>query len=331
LAGVAAHAGARGLALGVYGDLAVGAAPSGADVWAWPELFARGAELGAPPDPFAWEGQNWGLAPIVPWRSVRDGHGFFRRLCAHNMAHAGALRIDHAMGLRRQFWVPEGLRATEGAYVRCPEAAWFDIVAEESIRHACVVIGEDLGTVPDGFREQLASRGILRSQVLYFERDERGEFRGPEHYAPLALATANSHDLPTLRGLWEAHDLALRRERGALPDEKIAHAEAERQGTREALVRHLRARGLVAPDAWPDYPVLRRAVYLALAGTPCALLGVALDDLAGETEAVNMPGAADPRGHNWTRRMARDLTALTGDATLDPLLRELAEHRGAHT
>lgn len=330
LGAVAAHARARGLAVGLYGDLAVGAAPSGADVWARPELFARGVGLGAPPDPFTWEGQNWGLAPIVPWRSVAEDHRFFETLCARNMAHLGALRIDHAMGLRRQYWVPEGMRATEGAYVRCPETAWFDLVAAESARSQCVVVGEDLGTVPEGFREMLADRGILRSQVLSFERDGYGEFHLPDAYAPLALVTANTHDLPTLRGLWEGHDIPLRRERGALAnDVAVAGAESERHHTRDALARLLRHTGVLAHDAWPAYPALCRAVHLALAASPCAMLGIALDDLGAETEAVNLPGAPDPHGHNWTRRMRRDVASLAGDSTLTAWLREVASRRRA--
>lgn len=330
LGGVAARARARGLAVGLYGDLAVGAAPSGADVWARPELFARGVGLGAPPDPFTWEGQNWGLVPIVPWRSAQEDHRFFQALCARNMAHAGALRIDHAMGLRRQYWVPDGMRAHEGAYVRCPEAAWFDVVAAESTRNRCVVVGEDLGTVPEGFREMLAERGILRSQVLYFERDASGEFRAPETYAPLAMVTANTHDLPTLRGLWEGHDIARCRERGVFPDAvATAAAESERQHTRDALVRLLRRSGVLGHDAWPAHAQLCRAVHLVLAAAPCALLGVALDDLGAETEAVNLPGAPDPHGHNWTRRMGRDLGSLAADTALATWLGEVASRRRA--
>lgn len=332
LGAVAAHTRARGLAVGLYGDLAVGAAPSGADVWARPELFARGVGLGAPPDPFTWEGQNWGLVPIVPWRSIAEQHRFFTALCVRNMTHVGALRIDHVMGLRRQYWVPEGMRATEGAYVRCPEAAWFDVVAAESARRQCVVVGEDLGTVPEGFREMLAERGILRSQVLYFERDGYGEFRAPDAYAPLALVTANTHDLPTLRGLWEGHDIPLRRARGLLADDAaVAGAEGERHHARDALVRLLRHSGVLAHDAWPAHAELCRAVHLALAATPCALFGIALDDLGAETEAVNLPGAPDPHGHNWTRRMERDIASLAADPTLGAWLREVASRRRART
>lgn len=321
----------RGLGIGLYRDLAVGAAPGGADVWAHPGLFARGVGLGAPPDPFAWEGQNWGLVPIAPAESVRDGHAFFRALCARNMAYGGALRIDHAMGLRRQYWVPEGLPATAGAYVRCPEEAWFDVVVEESTRHRCVIVGEDLGTVPEGFRETLAARAILRSQVLYFERDEHGEFHAPDSYAPLALVTANTHDLSTLRGLWEGRDIELRLARGLLAEADRPHAEAERQHTREALVRFLRRAGTLTPDTWPDHASLCRAVHLALAGTPCALLGVALDDLGAETEAVNLPGVHDPCHPHWTRRMGRDLAEMARDPALSGWLREVAARRRAPT
>lgn len=328
LADVSAHARSRGLAVGLYTDLAVGCAPGGADVWARPELFAVGASIGCPPDPFSTEGQNWTLAPVNPWRSSEERHDYFRAILSRTMAHAGALRIDHVMGLRRQYWVPEGMPAIQGAYVRCPEAEWLGIVASESAKSGCVVVGEDLGTVPEGLRDVLAERGILRSQVMCFERDERGEFRAPAEYAREALVTANTHDLPTLRGLWDGRDLALRRERGLIADDNaMANATAEQLRTREALVGLLRRVGSLAPNEWPDHVALCRAVHLTLAETPCAVLGIALDDLGEESEAVNLPGAPDPERQNWTRRMAHDLSALAGREEPSRWLEALAARR----
>jgi 4-alpha-glucanotransferase len=307
-----------GLAVGLYGDLAIGTAAGGSDPWAFPEVFLEGASVGAPPDDFAPGGQDWGLPPVDPDGLVRTGFRYWRELLRSAFAHAGALRIDHVMGLVRQFWIPAGRPGSEGAYVRYPADAMLGILALESRRHGALVIGEDLGTVPPGFREELRRRGVLSSQVLPFETDGSGEFRPARSWSPHALATANTHDLPPLEGFWEGRDLVLRREAGQIaPGAAFVGAARRRWREREALARRLAAEGCLAdPGALPPdgaWPELAAAVHAFLARTPAPLVGAALDDLAGETDPVNLPGVGPDRHPSWSRRMRRPLAELEED------------------
>ncbi|HEY7530576.1 MAG TPA: 4-alpha-glucanotransferase [Gemmatimonadota bacterium] len=307
-----------GLGVGLYGDLAIGSAGGGSDAWAFTEVFLEGASVGAPPDDFAPGGQDWGLPPVDPGGLARTGYRYWRELLRSAFAHAGALRIDHVMGLVRQFWIPAGRPGSEGAYVRYPADAMLGILALESRRHRALVIGEDLGTVPEGFRAELGRRGVLSSQVLPFETDPSGEFRPSRSWSAHALATANTHDLPPLEGFWEGRDLVLRRDAGQIaPGDAFRDAALRRWREREALARRLAeegcipAAGALPPDgAWPD---LAAAVHAFLAKTPAPLVGAALDDLAGETDPVNLPGVGPDRHPSWTRRMRRPLAELQAD------------------
>jgi len=182
-------------------DLAIGAAPDGAEVWANPSGFARGVTIGAPPDPFSKDGQNWNLPPPNPEALIESGYAAFGELLAANMRHAGALRIDHVMGLTRLFWIPEGAAPVDGAYVRYPLEALLRVLATESVRARCLVVGEDLGTVPEGLRERLAAADVLSYRVLWFER-QGSAFVAPERYPPKAAACVSTHDLPTIAGWW---------------------------------------------------------------------------------------------------------------------------------
>ncbi len=204
---LAAVAGATGLGLGLYRDLAVGAAPDGAEAWACQDVLASGVSIGAPPDPFSADGQVWHLPAPDPLGLKRDGYRRFAHLLRANMRHAGALRIDHAMGLARLFLVPDGAAGREGAYVAYDLAEQLGVLALESQRARCLVIGEDLGTVPEGFRERMDAAEILSYRVLWLECDEKG-FRRPQDYPVKAAACVGTHDLPTLAGWWEATDIA---------------------------------------------------------------------------------------------------------------------------
>jgi len=242
------------------------------------------------------------------------------------MQGAGGVRIDHVLGLVRQYWVPSGHTGKHGAYVHCSGREWLDIVALESVRNGCVVVGEDLGTVPDGLREELHRRSILRSHVALFERTHDGSFTSPARYAQRAMASALTHDLPTLVELWEGADLVRKRELGLLDPEQLAHAQQEREHTRQRWLDALRSADLLGIDApIPQVSELHRLVCQWLAATP-ALLALSLDDIAGEPVGVNIPGTGAEAG-NWKRRMLKPVTALHADDELGAWLRELARNR----
>jgi 4-alpha-glucanotransferase len=324
LAEAVRHGRAGALSIGLYQDLPVGTRPDGFDPWGFPRLFVDATTIGAPPDQFNPKGQVWGLAPLDPRRLVEDRYRYWIALLRRALRHSGALRIDHVMGLRRLYWVHRDLTASEGAYVRYPEDDLLGILALEAQRHRALVVGEDLGTVPPGLRSRLARRRILSSKVFYFERTARGGFRRASSYPRLALATADTHDLPTLRGFWNGLDLDDRRRLGVFDsDEALDAARARRKRDREEMVR------VVARDAGrggkktldPDRPdsdrAFVRAVHAFLARTPCRLVGLSLDDLAGEEEPVNLPGVTQDRHPSWTRRMGPTI----GDLRSDPQVR----------
>jgi 4-alpha-glucanotransferase len=313
LGAVAAEARRRDLGVGLFTDLALGSAAGGSDSWSFGDVFAGGARAGAPPDDFAPLGQDWGFPPLDPHRLRESGYAYWIRLLRAGFAHAGALRIDHILALSRLYWIPAGRPASEGAYVRYPERELLGILALESRRAGALAIGEDLGTVPPGLRPRLARRGVLSSQVLYFQRHGGdGRFVPARRYSARALVSANTHDLPTLAGFFDDRDLALRRRRGQLPDdEALARAQAEREHARRALLRRLVAEGRLADvEPEPTSESLGAAVTGFLCATPAPLVGLALDDLAAETEPVNLPGVGPERHPSWTRRMGVSLDEL---------------------
>jgi 4-alpha-glucanotransferase len=319
--GAAAKAGRHsGLALGLYRDLAVGVDPHGADAWADQQLVAPGAAIGAPPDPLSRAGQDWGLAPFSPLGLKRRGFAPFIAALRANMRHAGILRIDHAMGLRRLYWIPSDHPATAGAYVDYPFHDLLRLVALESHRQQCAVIGEDLGTVPDGFRETMRAANVLSYRIFAFERRDGGRFVPPQDYPPLATASAATHDLATLKGFWLGRDIAWRRRLGGYPDAAAETAEtADRDHARRELLNALAGEGLLSHDrfavwlpdgAEPVYTAeLGDAVHIFLARSRARLMLVQLEDIAGEDEQANLPGTSDEHP-NWCRRMSHSLEAL---------------------
>ena len=202
------------MSIGLYRDLAVGVSPEGSEAWANQQLFAAGATVGAPPDSLALKGQDWGLPPLNPGRLRRQAYAEFTQLIRSNMRDCGALRIDHVMGLLRLWWVPQGSDATEGAYVYYPYRHLLGIVALESRRAGCLVVGEDLGTVPDEIRKTLPAAAVYSYRVLMFERHEDGRFKAPHEYPRRALATVSTHDLPPLYSYWDQSDITLRAQLG---------------------------------------------------------------------------------------------------------------------
>ncbi|MET0390795.1 MAG: glycogen debranching protein GlgX [Polyangiales bacterium] len=309
---------AQGLRIGLYGDLAVGNASGGADVWAHRDLFARGVALGAPPDPYSAVGQSWGLVPLLPRRLADERFEYFRRLARTAVRSAGMLRVDHVMGLTRQFWVPDGATAREGAYVRFPFEEMCGILALEAHRTRTLVIGEDLGVVPPGLRERMAELELMRSQVVCFERDDAGTFKTPSAYARTALATVNTHDMPPLLGYFDSRDVDLLRTLGILPDaQSEARLRNERAAAKAALLDLLEREQLWPPPngersdaAWTV------AVHELLARTRSVLVAASLEDLCLEVEPLNVPGVASPEHPSWTKRMHASIEALSQDPTV---------------
>jgi 4-alpha-glucanotransferase len=309
-----------GLKIGLYQDLAIGTSPASSDTWSSPDLFVRGVCIGAPPDPYSAAGQNWGLPPIDPRRLKEGRYRYFIRLVRAAFRHAGALRIDHVMGLFRSFWIPDGRSGSDGAYVRYPSDDLLGILALESVRNNALVVGEDLGTVPPDVPPALAKWGLLSSKVLYFERGDGGSFTPVDRYPAEALATANTHDMATLAGFWEGRDVELRANVGLMKPTDVRAARDERARDKRELLRALSRAGVldgrVEPDAEdPQISIaeLCGAVHDFLALTPSTLVGVGLDDVAGELDPVNVPGVGPDRHPSWTRRMTKSLEKLRGD------------------
>ena len=329
LAAAAIRARDAGLEIGLYRDLAVGPAPDGAESWSRAGELGIGATVGAPPDPFSATGQNWNLPPPDPVAGALNGWKGFRELLAANMRHAGMLRIDHAMGLTRLFVIPEGARPAEGAYVSYPVDDLIGQIALESQRCRCMVVGEDLGTVPDGFRDKLTKADISGMRVLYFERSGVG-FLNPHDYPVHSVACVTTHDLPTLAGWWQAADIAERLELGLVGPDQAAHALAERLAEKQALVEALATAGLLI-DARPvlDAPMsdaLAAAVHAWIARSGSALASVQVDDLAGETVATNLPGT-DRERPNWRHRARVDAVKLFAGARARAIISAVAAAR----
>ena len=329
LAEAARRGAAAGLALGLYQDLAVGTAGDGSDPWAFPGLFAHGVTVGSPPDDYAQGGQDWSFPPVDPRRLAERQYDYWIRLLRAVFAHSGALRIDHAMGLLRLYWIPRGAPATEGCYVRYPVRELFGILALESRRHQAIVIGEDLGTVPRGFATLLGRWGVLSSRVLYFERDRRGGFRAAARYSPRALVTATTHDHAPLAGYRRGRDLELRRAAGQIAsDAELERMRAARTRELAALERRLRSDGAVARGASVGSDAgFVGAVHRFLARTPAPLVGVYLDDLVSEADPVNLPGVRPERYAGWSRRHTVPVAGLKVNAEVSEALRGL-ESRG---
>lgn len=329
LAAAAERARAAGLSLGLYRDLAVGTTLDGAEAWSEADLLMPGVTIGAPPDPLGPEGQNWNLPPFDPLALQRDGYLRYAGLVRANMRHAGALRIDHVMGLRRLFLIPEGASGGEGAYLAMPFEALAAQVALESARAQCLVIGEDLGTVPFGMRDQLSAERMLSYRVLWFEQ-KAGVFTPPQDYPALAAACVSTHDLPTLAGWWEGIDLKEREALGLIDAANYAAGLVERASERERLCAALLQEGLIAAlpaEGAPLDDALLAAIHAFVSRTKAALALAQLDDLAGETVAVNLPGT-DKERPNWRRRLAQAVDAVMDSPRAKAALAAMSGERG---
>ncbi|MFZ5675645.1 MAG: glycogen debranching protein GlgX [Pseudomonadota bacterium] len=300
----------------LYGDLALGTAFDGGEIWADPQVFAPGVSIGAPPDPFSALGQVWNLAPFNPHVLMERDLGPYRQILRANMRHCGMLRIDHVLGLQRQFWVPQGALGKDGAYVSFPVDQLMALVAEESLAHRCMVVGEDLGTVPDGLRARLARSNFLSYKVLWFERDGTA-FRPPEAYPHLSLACLGSHDLPTFAGWASGAHLELDRRLKRSPDEAKQRHDYDIE--RAELQAAFDSAGLARGDAM-------LAAHEFLDRTGSAVAFVQVDDLLGETEPLNVPGT-DREYPNWRRRYARPIDDGLRDAHAQAILKIMRKQR----
>jgi 4-alpha-glucanotransferase len=303
---------ASGMAVGIYRDLAVGASRGGAETWANPGAVIDTVQVGAPPDIYNPQGQGWGLPPFNPRALRAEGYRSFIELLRANMRHAGGLRIDHVMALQQLYWVPDGHSPLEGAYVRYPLNDLVGILTLESQRAKCLVVGEDLGTVPAGFRERMQDAQILSYRVLFFEKDDQG-YIAPEEYPRLAIAVAGSHDLPTLRAWWSGSDLQLKSQLGLYPTKEDAARAIHDRSADRASISHILSNHTSVPGTELDAEQFVEAAHELLANTRCLVRMLQIDDLTGEIDPVNVPSTSDEHP-NWRRRLSVSLEQLVEDA-----------------
>lgn len=303
MSGLKAASDASGMRLGLYFDLPVGSDGAGFDVWHEPALFATDISIGAPFDEFNPKGQNWGLPPMIPHRLREMRYEPFIEVLRANMRYASILRIDHVMSLMRLFWIPRGMDAKDGVYVHYSMQDLMGIVALESHRNRCMVVGEDLGTVPNEFREAMGKAGMLSYRIFYFEREKR-RFLMPDELPEQALTTITSHDLPTLRGYWQGRDIDLRTMLKLFPSEELRVRQIhQREQARKELLELLDLK-----DDVFSMELVRR-LYCYLAQAPSRLLLVQLEDLTEQLDQVNLPGTVQEYP-NWRRRLPYSLEAL---------------------
>ncbi len=319
-----------GMPIGLYGDYAVGANPSGSETWVDQGSYCLGAEIGAPPDPLALKGQGWGIPPPDPMVLQAQPLRGFVQLIRDNMRYYGALRLDHVMSLYRLWWVPAGCAATAGAYVHYPLQQLLTVLSLESARSSCLVVGEDLGVVPDEMRQAMPQFGLYHYKVLLFEKIA-GRFRRPGEFIRQALAAATTHDLPTLHSYWEARDIELRRRLNLFPSAEIeSDVIRERDRDREMLLAALREQGI--NPAHPSAPLepytdeLGQALHLYLARSSTALVALQIEDLLGMTDPVNVPGTSGEYP-NWQRKVTEAIEDMTARSDLNARLAEINRAR----
>ena len=294
-------------ALPVMQDLPIGFDAAGADAWAFQHVLALGMTVGAPPDEFNTQGQNWGLPPFVPDKLRSSGYKPFAETIRACLRHAGGLRIDHAMGLFRLFWIPAGMEPKDGAYVRSHAADLLGIVALESQRADAIIVGEDLGTVEDHVRAELEAAKILSYRLVWFEKAP------PSRYPRSSLAAVTTHDLPTIAGLWSGSDLDVQNELGLSPNEA---------GTREIRTRVRRMTR--ASESTPAAEVVAR-VHEALATAPSRIVTATLDDAMAVEERPNMPATSD-EWPNWKLSLPQRIETLPSNRLAKRIARALARH-----
>ncbi|MEM6531152.1 MAG: 4-alpha-glucanotransferase [Myxococcota bacterium] len=320
-----------GMSIGLYTDLAVGVEGASAERWARRPLYGAGASVGAPPDDFNLKGQDWGMPPPIPDAMRADGHRAFREVLVSAMGTSGAIRVDHVMALRRLYWVPAGMDASEGAYVLYPFDELMAVLTLESSRRRCLVIGEDLGVVPPEVTQVLRASRSFSYRLMFFETDDRGTYKTPAEMLRESLTVGSTHDLPTLRGFWEGRDIKVRDELDLWPNAEarakfVAERENQRQGLLDALAReNLVPSGLELPDRLPQSMADALMVYVARGANE--LMAIQLEDVLGQLDQVNLPGTVDEHP-NWKRKLPSTIEALFADSSRVDLFRRLSEARG---
>ena len=321
LAGVAARLEAADMRL--YLDLPVGTSGDGFDTWADHDLYAWGCGVGAPPDDFFGAGQNWGFPPVSPFAARADGHRQLAASLRHHFSAAGVLRLDHVMGFHRLYWVPDGMPASEGVYVRYPADEMFAVLAVEATRRSARVVGEDLGTVTDEVRDDLDRYGIGGMYVSQFQLPDAPGRPIPMPHAR-QVASLDTHDTPTFAAWWRGDDITLRHHLGIHGEDQAIDDRHRRDHDRVAFEEALRSAGVLHGEA--DESAVLGALLELLGGSDAATVLVAVDDLVHETDPQNVPGTASDRP-NWVRKQPCDLPELFSDPSIDALLRRLQGSR----
>lgn len=322
-----------GMTIGLYTDLAVGVSEGSAEIWGNKDLYCVKASVGAPPDVLGPLGQNWGLPPMDPKRLYEQGYQPIIDLFASNMAAAGALRIDHVMALLRLWWVPKGDHARDGGYVYYPVDDLLGILALESHRNQNLVIGEDLGTVPEEIRGKLADNGIFSYRVFFFEQAEDGGFFSPSHYPEQSMSTLTTHDMPTLIGYWHCLDLELGKQIGLYPtDEILETLYASRHADKQAILDSLHGHQSVGDEVGHDVnhtgmtQALNYGLQTHMATGSSALLSLQLEDWLQMDKPVNIPGTFDEYP-NWRRKLSRNLEDIFAEGEVRDLANRLTQAR----
>jgi 4-alpha-glucanotransferase len=324
LADAQAAARAAGMSIGLISDLAVGTDGGGSHAWSRQEEMLLGVSIGAPPDLLGPHGQDWGLAAFSPLGLARRGFAAFIEMLRAALRHAGGVRIDHVMGLARLWVVPEGASAKDGAYLHFPQDDLLRLVALESWRHRAVVLGEDLGTVPEGFRERLIARRLLGLRVLWFERGAE-YFDVPDDWSRSAVGVTSTHDLPTVAGWWRGRDLEWRKQLDLFADANAAWFEYEnRAADRPRLWQAMVASGAAAGDPPPpDEPTrVVDAAAAHVAASACEMVILPIEDALGLEEQPNLPGTIDQHP-NWRRRLAAPVDTVLEAPDVAARLRRL--------
>jgi 4-alpha-glucanotransferase len=323
------------LGIGLYMDMAVGVDRGGADVWANQHLFAQTSAVGAPPDEYNQKGQDWGLPPLIPEKMREEAYQSFIEILRQNMKHAGALRIDHVMGLMRLFWIPPGLPPSQGAYIHYSVDELFGILALESQRNQCMVIGEDMGTVPDVVRDRMNCWGVYSYKVFYFEKEHAECYKWPDHYQDTAAVAVSTHDLPTLTGFWQGQDIAVRTDLDLYPSIELRDRQiSDRVLERVAILRLLEQRGLLPAGVTTDpssAPVmtseLSAAIHQLVSQTSAKVFMVQFEDMLQQIDQINLPGTTDPVYSCWKRKLTLSLEEIATDERVKATCEAIAKER----